>query len=311
MRSTLFVLILTLAAPVLAQCNNPVLVYWAYAFDHDQKELSDWWYKHGGQQEFPNLCQTDRLEDASYVLVMTRSTYNTSSTITVPHQQRERVDATISTWYGDANLQGYVTVNQYEMRQQPVQCDVVSAFLYPKNSPYPAAYAQRVYTSGSRSFFAGLGAGLIAASGGNASLTACDLGSRKPVKDTAKAVLKFASLSPVQSGSLPSRIASATDFGGTYRGNWRSTRFRAGGTASWVMTISEHEVRAEIELTGGQVTREVLYGKAAEDSGEWEVSLRSANGNIVANGIFKNGAFEGDYDYAPAGDHGRWMLHKN
>lgn len=70
-------------------------------------------------------------------------------------------------------------------------------------------------------------------------------------------------------------------------------------------------MRAEIELSGSQVVREVLYGKAAEDSGAWEVSLRSANGNIVANGIFKNGAFEGDYDHAPAADHGRWTLRKD
>ncbi|HEY6349860.1 MAG TPA: hypothetical protein VI636_10660, partial [Candidatus Angelobacter sp.] len=264
-----------------------------------------------GQQEFPNLCQVERLEDASYVLVMTRSTFNTSSTVSVPHQQREQFNVTISTYYGDASLQGYATVTQYEIREQPVQCDVVSAYLYLKNSPYPAGYAQRVYTSGSRSFFAGLGAGLIAASGGSASLTACDLGSRKPVKDTAKAVLKFALLSPVQAGSSPSRITAATEFGGNYRGSWSSTRYRAGGAASMVMTISEHEVRAEISLTGGQVTRDTLYGKAAEDSGEWEVSLRSANGDVVANGIFKNGAFEGDYDYAPAGDHGRWTLKKD
>lgn len=308
MRIATIVLVLATAAQALAQCQIPILAHWAYSSGKDEQQLSDWW-KHDGQNKYPQLCQTEKLDEAAYILVLTRSTYNTSSTITVPHQQRERVDTTISTWYGDAKLTGYATVTQYEIRQQPVQCDVVSAFLYPKNAAYPSAYASRVYTSGSHAFFASLGAGLVAGSGGTPpTLTACELGSRKPVKDTVNAILKFASL---QQQTQPSKAIAATDFGGTYNGAWRSSKFKAGGTASMAMTISESGVRAEIELSGSQVVKEVLYGKAAEDSGEWEVSLRSANGNIAANGIFKNGAFEGEYNYAPAGDHGRWTLRKD
>lgn len=78
-----------------------------------------------------------------------------------------------------------------------------------------------------------------------------------------------------------------------------------------VMNISENEVRAEITLSGSRITKEVLYGKAAENSDGWEVSLRAANGDLVANGIFKNNIFEGDYSYTPAADNGRWMLKKD
>jgi hypothetical protein len=308
MRIATLALVLVSSTLALAQCKTPVLVHWAYSSSKDQQELSDWWYKGGGQNKYLQLCLTEKLDEATYVLVLARSTYNTSSTITVPHQQRERVDATISTWYGDAKLTGYATVTQYEIQQQPVQCDVVSVFLYPKNAPYPSAYAWRVYTSGSHAFFANLGAGLIAGSGGNASLTACDLGSRKPVKDTVNAILKFAS---IQQHLRPSKVIAATDFGGTYNGAWRSSQFNAAGTASMVMNISENEVHAEITLSGSRITKEVLYGKAAENSDGWEVSLRTANGDLLANGIFKNGTFEGNYSYTPAADTGRWTLKKD
>ena len=74
------------------------------------------------------------------------------------------------------------------------------------------------------------------------------------------------------------------------------------------MKISENEVRAEIALSGSRITKEVLYGKAAENSDGWEVSLRTASGDLVVNGTFKGGEFAGDYDYIPAADHGRWTL---
>jgi autotransporter translocation and assembly factor TamB len=131
------------------------------------------------------------------------------------------------------------------------------------------------------------------------------------VKDTANALLKFASPNPLQQQSQPSKVIAATDFGGTYNGAWRSNKFNAAGRASMVMNISESEVRAEITLSGSRITKEVLYGKAAENSDGWEVSLRTANGDLTANGTFKNGAFDGDYDYAPAADRGRWLLKKD
>jgi hypothetical protein len=70
-------------------------------------------------------------------------------------------------------------------------------------------------------------------------------------------------------------------------------------------------VHAEITLSGSRITKEVLYGKAAENSDGWEVSLRTANGDLLANGIFKNGTFEGNYSYTPAADTGRWTLKKD
>jgi hypothetical protein len=308
MRIAAICLALAAAASCAAQCRTPVFVHWSYSFAHDQEELSDWW-GHDGQNKYPDLCQADSLEKASYILVLTRSAYSTSNTVRVPHQERQRVDATISTWYGNATLHGYATVTQYEITQVPVQCDVVSAFLYPANSPYPTAYAQRVYTSGTQAFFANLGAGLAAGSGGSVPLTACDLGSRKPVKDSVNSVLRFAT--PIQ-GQLSKQngIVSATDFNGTYSGNWRSSRFTASGTVQMVINISEGEVRAEISLTGSALTSTVLYGKAAENPSGWEVSLRSANGALLANGTFQNGEFAGTYDYPQAGDQGRWALVK-
>ncbi len=77
-----------------------------------------------------------------------------------------------------------------------------------------------------------------------------------------------------------------------------------------VMNISENQVRAEITLSGSRITQVVLYGKAAENQDGWDVSLRSPSGDLVANGIFKNTTFEGDYTYMPAADNGRWTLRK-
>src|SRR6476660_4109434 len=116
MRIAALALVLAIAVPAFAHCNTPILVHWGYPSDHDQKELSDW-CAHSGQSKYPHLCITEKLDDAAYILVLARSSYNTNSTITVPHQQKERVDATISTWYGDAKLTGYATVTQYEIRQ--------------------------------------------------------------------------------------------------------------------------------------------------------------------------------------------------
>ena len=101
MRFAVLALTLGITASAFARCDAPVLVYWSYPSDHDQKELSEWW-AHGGQNRYPQLCLTEKLDEAAYVLVLARSPYNTTTTITVPHQQREHFDATISTWYGDS-----------------------------------------------------------------------------------------------------------------------------------------------------------------------------------------------------------------
>ena len=79
------------------------------------------------------------------------------------------------------------------------------------------------------------------------------------------------------------------------------------------MTVSTagKVVRADIALTGGQVTRDSLTGEVSEVGGGWSVTLRNAAGNLYATGIFKKGVFEGDYDYVSASDHGRWGLRKD
>jgi S1-C subfamily serine protease len=120
---------------------------------------------------------------------------------------------------------------------------------------------------------------------------------------------------PKNTEQLPQVAKTATanpsELSGNYTGMWQSTVFAASGAA--VMTVSSEgkTVHAEIGLTGGQVIRETLTGEAAEVGGGWSVTLKSASGNLYATGIFKKGAFEGDYDYTPASDHGRWGLKKD
>jgi hypothetical protein len=48
-----------------------------------------------------------------------------------------------------------------------------------------------------------------------------------------------------------------------------------------------------------------------EVGGGWSVTFKHASGNLYATGIFKKGVFEGDYDFPPASDHGRWGLKKD
>ena len=106
-------------------------------------------------------------------------------------------------------------------------------------------------------------------------------------------------------------VHQLSELNGTYTGLWQSTVFSASGAAIMTVSTQGNTVRAEIALTGGNVTRDALTGEASEVGGGWSVKFRNANGDLYATGIFKNGAFEGDYDYVPASDHGRWGLKKD
>lgn len=104
---------------------------------------------------------------------------------------------------------------------------------------------------------------------------------------------------------------SLSELNGTYTGVWQSTVFAAQGAAVMTVTTDHATVHAEIALTGGSVIRDTLQGDAAEVGGGWSVKFKTAAGDLYATGIFKNGIFEGDYDYVPASDHGRWGLKKD
>lgn len=97
-----------------------------------------------------------------------------------------------------------------------------------------------------------------------------------------------------------------SELNGTYTGVWQSSVFAASGAAVMTVSTEGKTVHAEIALTGGSVTRENLVGEVADVGGGWSVTFKTAAGNLYATGIFKNGVFEGDYDYVPAA--GSWAV---
>jgi S1-C subfamily serine protease len=116
--------------------------------------------------------------------------------------------------------------------------------------------------------------------------------------------------SPAPTEQPPPIVTTAaldpSELNGTYTGVWQSTVYAASGAAVMTVSAQGKTVHAEIALTGGQVTRDTLTGDVSEVGGGWSVTLRTAAGNLYATGIFKKGAFEGDYDYAPA--FGSWSV---
>ena len=103
----------------------------------------------------------------------------------------------------------------------------------------------------------------------------------------------------------------ASELNGTYTGIWQSGVFAASGAAIMTVSTEGNRVHAEIALTGGTGTRDTLTGEVTEVGGGWSVTLKNASGDLYATGIFKKGAFEGDYDFVPASDHGRWGMKKD
>jgi S1-C subfamily serine protease len=120
---------------------------------------------------------------------------------------------------------------------------------------------------------------------------------------------------PAVTDKSPERVNTAhldtSELNGTYSGAWQSIMYAASGAAVMTVTTQGKMVRAEIALTGGQVTRDTLTGEVSEVGGGWSVTLKNSSGNLYATGIFKKGVFEGDYDYVSASDHGRWGLKKD
>ena len=135
----------------------------------------------------------------------------------------------------------------------------------------------------------------------------------QPVVATRKPAPKRPSPLLTEKRSPVARTAALdpSEMNGTYTGIWQSTVYAASGAAVLTVSTEGKTVHAEIALTGGQVIRDTLTGEASEVGGGWSVTLRTAAGNLYTTGIFKKGAFEGDYDYVPASDHGRWGLKKD
>ncbi len=105
-------------------------------------------------------------------------------------------------------------------------------------------------------------------------------------------------------------LSDIKELDGTWKGAWRSTSFSATGKAA--MTVHTHgtEVVADVLLTGGNLSKETLMGNASKIEDGWSVTFRTSSGNLAATGVFKGGAFLGDYDYFPLSDHGNWGLQK-
>ena len=97
---------------------------------------------------------------------------------------------------------------------------------------------------------------------------------------------------------------------GTWKGAWRSTSFSASGTAVMTIHTQGTNVSVEIRLTGSSLKRETLSGNASTIEDGWQVTLKTVGGDLIAKGVFKGGAFLGDYDYSPLRDHGNWGLEK-
>lgn len=123
-------------------------------------------------------------------------------------------------------------------------------------------------------------------------------------------------LSAMATSDSPSRTApkplSAIE--GTYTGVWESTKFAASGAAAMTVSIEAGTVRAEIFLTGGQVSKATLVGTASQlDQNVWTVELKAEKLSLTAKGIFRSGSFVGDYRYRRAlmVDRGQWILRKN
>ncbi len=130
-------------------------------------------------------------------------------------------------------------------------------------------------------------------------------------KATPKRVLPLPTEQPPAAAKTAAPALDPSELNGTYSGIWQSTIFAASGAAVMTVTTEGRTVHAEIALTGGQVTRDTLTGDVSEVGGGWSVTLKTAAGDLYATGIFKKGVFEGDYDYVPASDHGRWGLKKD
>jgi hypothetical protein len=100
---------------------------------------------------------------------------------------------------------------------------------------------------------------------------------------------------------------------GSYTGLWQSSKFSVTGAAQMTIRIAEGTARAEIFLTGGEVSSANLDG-TAHRTGEniWTIELSSKKPRLSVRGIFRGNSFVGDYTYSRflMFDRGQWLLKK-
>ena len=100
---------------------------------------------------------------------------------------------------------------------------------------------------------------------------------------------------------------------GSYTGVWQSSQYGVSGAAQMTINIQEGIARADIFLTGGEVTSATLSG-TAHRNGEniWTMDLASKKPKLRVRGIFRGNSFVGDYTYARflMFDQGQWVLKK-
>ena len=79
------------------------------------------------------------------------------------------------------------------------------------------------------------------------------------------------------------------------------------------VTVDNLKVHAEIFLTDGEISSEILTG-FANDLGNnvWTVTLRASRAKLSVKGIFRGNSFVGDYAYRRflMADRGRWVVSK-
>jgi len=119
------------------------------------------------------------------------------------------------------------------------------------------------------------------------------------------------------SKELPARLPTSplAMLAGNYTGTWESkTLADVFGIATMTVAVEGDVVHAEIFLTGSQVMKDTLTGRAMKlGENVWIVEFKAERSQLRATSIFKDGRFDGDYTYYPTpefADRGTWNLRK-
>jgi hypothetical protein len=102
---------------------------------------------------------------------------------------------------------------------------------------------------------------------------------------------------------------------GNYTGTWKSKTLEdVSGIATMTVTVEGDAVHADIFLTGGEVSKDSLTGRAMKlGENVWRVEFKAKWAQLRATGIFKDERFDGDYTYYSTpefADRGTWNLRK-
>lgn len=277
----------------------------------------------GGDSSF---CRVTRPEDTDFVLVLTRTNFDTAGTIVIPHTSITNalvtgLDSNAATF----TAQAQVRTTAYELQTVPTQCEQVHIFVYRKDEATPAFHSSYIETPISRSLLQGFALGLMASGGSPLpERTPCDFGKSKPAKDATKDAMRAilaggAHLTPAQPSDATTQPsgAQATSrsqsvavpramVGEVYLGSWHSSVFNASGDAALHLSIEGAIVRAKALLTGSQLSEITLSGSAVREGDRWKIRLENAQSGLSATAILMNGGLSGTYEFTAAGDKGNW-----